>query len=172
MVRPCVARVFVELFDCGLASMYPASDWSVFALGHHGYQRACDLISGQASTGPCGSPVFASAGKTDPPSRFILSQTSAGKYRSDYVIAGSSFCAAPVIVGVNEDQADWAAATSSFLTSKARPRARTLQAMRASLLASAIARTLRCSLFLAASIQGLSPWRSQLFGLISTTHAA
>ena len=29
MVRPCVARVFVELFDCGLASMYPASDWSV-----------------------------------------------------------------------------------------------------------------------------------------------
>ena len=31
------------------------------------------------------------AGKTDPPSRLILSQTSAGKYRSDYVIAGSSF---------------------------------------------------------------------------------
>jgi len=36
--------------------------------GHHGYQRACDLISGQASTGPFGSPVFACAGKTDPPS--------------------------------------------------------------------------------------------------------
>jgi len=32
--------------------------------------------------------------------------------------------------------------------------------------------TLRCSRFLAASIQGLSPWRSQLLGLISTTHAA
>ena len=28
MVRPCVARGFVELSDCGLASMYPASDWS------------------------------------------------------------------------------------------------------------------------------------------------
>ena len=38
------------------------------APGHHGYQRACDLISGQASTGPLGSPVFACAGKTDPPS--------------------------------------------------------------------------------------------------------
>ena len=49
------------------------------APGHHGYQRACDLISGQASTGPFGSPVFACAGKTDPPSRLILSQTSAGK---------------------------------------------------------------------------------------------
>ena len=46
---------------------------------HHGYQRACDLITGQASTGPDGSPVFACAGKTEPPSRLILSQTSAGK---------------------------------------------------------------------------------------------
>ncbi|MEH2474237.1 hypothetical protein V1281_004577 [Nitrobacteraceae bacterium AZCC 2161] len=33
----------------GLASMYPASDWSVCAPGHHGYQRACVLISLQAS---------------------------------------------------------------------------------------------------------------------------
>jgi hypothetical protein len=49
-----------------------------FAPGHHGYQRACVLISGQASSGPFGSPVFACAGKTEPPSRLILSQTSAG----------------------------------------------------------------------------------------------
>ena len=48
------------------------------APGHHGYQRACDLISGQASNGPFGSAVFACAGKTYSPSRFILSQTSAG----------------------------------------------------------------------------------------------
>ena len=40
-------------------------------------------------------------------------------------------------------------------------RAITLQAIRASLLARAIARTLRCSRFLAASIRGLSPCRSQ-----------
>jgi len=37
------------------------------APGHHGYQRACVLIRGQASIGPFGSPVFARARKTDPP---------------------------------------------------------------------------------------------------------
>src|SRR5258708_24332653 len=42
-----------------------------FAPDHHGYQRACVLISGQASIGPSGSPVFACAGKTDPPSLLI-----------------------------------------------------------------------------------------------------
>jgi hypothetical protein len=58
---------------------------AVCAPGHHGYQRACVLITGQASNGPFGSPGFAGAGKTGPPFRFILSQTSAGK--RDYVIA-------------------------------------------------------------------------------------
>jgi hypothetical protein len=33
-----------------------------FAPGHHGYQRACVLVSGPASIGPFGSPVFACAG--------------------------------------------------------------------------------------------------------------
>src|SRR5271169_1719697 len=47
MFRPCVARGFVELSGRGLASMYPASDWSLSAPGHHGYQRASDLTSGQ-----------------------------------------------------------------------------------------------------------------------------
>jgi len=37
---------FAELAVSGLASMYPAFDWSCCAPGHHGYQRACDLISG------------------------------------------------------------------------------------------------------------------------------
>ena len=64
-------EVFVDLVVSGLASMYPVSSWSCFAPDHHGYQRACVLISGQASTGPCGSPVFACAGKTDPPSLLI-----------------------------------------------------------------------------------------------------
>jgi hypothetical protein len=89
---------FVDLAACGLASMYPASDWSaVCAPGHHGYQRACVLISGQASNGPNGSPGFACAGKTGPPSRFILSQTSAGK-RGDYVIVLSLISAVPLFV--------------------------------------------------------------------------
>src|SRR5258707_5032460 len=54
MVRPCVARGLVELAFSGLASMYPVSDWSCFAPDQYGYQRACDLISGQASTGHSG----------------------------------------------------------------------------------------------------------------------
>jgi hypothetical protein len=45
-----------------------------YAPGHHGYQRACDLISGQDLNGPSGSPVLACAGKTDPPSRFSSSR--------------------------------------------------------------------------------------------------
>jgi len=53
---------------------------AVCAPGHHGYQRACILITGRASNGPNGSPGFAGAGKTGPPFRFILSQTSAGKW--------------------------------------------------------------------------------------------
>jgi hypothetical protein len=64
-------EVFVDLVVSGLASMYPVSSWSCFAPDHHGYQRACVLISGQASIGPCGSPVFACAGKTGPPSLLI-----------------------------------------------------------------------------------------------------
>src|SRR5580704_10844158 len=76
--RRALKEVFVDLVVSGLASMYPVSSWSWFAPDHHGYQRACVLISGQASTGPSGSPVFACAGKTDPPSLLILSQTSAG----------------------------------------------------------------------------------------------
>ena len=120
---------FVDLGDSGLASMYPAFGWSDGAPGHHGYQRACELISGQASSEPFGSPVFAGAGKTDPPFRLILSQTSAGERLSGYVTTCSLHLAFAV-------QAGWA------LTSKLLPCARTLQAMRASLLARAIASTL------------------------------
>jgi hypothetical protein len=94
-------EVFVDLSDIGLASMYPASHWSVSCSGPPWISGACDLINVQASIRPTGPPVFARTGKTDLPSRLILSQTSsAGKsYRSDYVIARSSFCAAAVIGG-------------------------------------------------------------------------
>src|SRR5215472_6563703 len=54
-------------------------------------------------------------------------------------------------------QADWDAVSLTLTHSKARPLWRTAQAMRASLLASAIASTLWCSRFFAASIQDLSP---------------
>ena len=201
MVRPCVARGFHESGGCGLASMYPVSDWSsLWAPDHHGYQRACDLITGQASTGPFGSPVFARAGKTDPPSRLVLSQTSAGNGCWGYIIAHSSFRAVPLFVpravpSSRPTHRRWRRAQGAVkagrragLTSGshvARPRLerpehgaihfgrgaiacfvthsklcsllRTAQAMRASLLASAMASTLWCSRFLAASIQDLSP---------------
>ena len=55
---------------------------------HHGYQRACDLISGQASTGPLGPPVFGCAGKTD---FSIVVSSSRRPRRVDYIIDGSSF---------------------------------------------------------------------------------
>src|SRR6266700_5181590 len=76
--------------------MYPVSSWSCFAPGHHGYQRACVLISGQASSGPFGSPVFACAGKTDPPSLLIPLADLGWKLLIDYVIACSSYRPVPL----------------------------------------------------------------------------
>src|SRR6266568_4199068 len=44
MVRPCVASGFVELVVNGLASMYPAFDWSVVLLAIMDISaRACSL---------------------------------------------------------------------------------------------------------------------------------
>src|SRR3982074_3525782 len=69
---------FVELAAAVLHQCIRPLIGACGAPGHHGYQRACVLISGQASIGPFGPPVFARARKTEPPSRLILSQTSAG----------------------------------------------------------------------------------------------
>jgi hypothetical protein len=56
MYGPAVrCKRFVDLMVSGLASMYPVSSWSCFAPDHHGYQRACDLVNGQASTGHPGN---------------------------------------------------------------------------------------------------------------------
>src|ERR1700724_4276732 len=71
----------------------------------------------------------------------------------------------------HEDQAGRTLASSVLVSSKARPLASTAQAMRASLLASAIASTLWCNRLLAASIRDLSPSRSQLFIPTSPPHA-
>jgi hypothetical protein len=79
MVRPRVARGFVDPAGTVLHQCIRPLLGACCAPGHHGYQRACDLISRQASTGPFGSPVFACAGKTDLHRRLILSQTSVGK---------------------------------------------------------------------------------------------
>ena len=100
MVRPCVARGFRR--SVGSSVLHQCIRLLIGAPcgapGHHGYQRACDLISRQASTGPKGLPVFACAGKTDPPSRLILSQTSAGNRLWDYVIDCSLILCVPLFV--------------------------------------------------------------------------
>src|ERR1700692_858795 len=87
------------------------------------------------------------------------------KLLKGYVIACSSYRAVPLFEPMAvpssrrayEDQAGRTLASSVLVSSKARPLASTAQAMRASLLASAIASTLWCNRLLAASIQDLSP---------------
>src|SRR5207244_6999912 len=71
-------EVFVEVAVSGLASMYPASDWSVLCSGPPWISARVRPHERTGLIGPFGSPVLARAGKTDPPSRLILSQTSAG----------------------------------------------------------------------------------------------
>ena len=69
---------FDETVASGLASMYPAFDWSVVLRAHHGYQRACVLISGQASTDHLGHQVSHAPGRPNLHLFLILSQTLAG----------------------------------------------------------------------------------------------
>ena len=52
--RPCVPRGFVELASAVLHQCIRPLIGAYAAPGHHGYQRASDLISGQASTGDLG----------------------------------------------------------------------------------------------------------------------
>jgi hypothetical protein len=49
------------------------------APGHHGYQRACDLVTGQASMGHLGHQCSHAPGRPILHLVFILAQTSAGK---------------------------------------------------------------------------------------------
>jgi hypothetical protein len=93
MVRPCVARGFRR--SGGFAVLHQCIRPLIGACcapGHHGYQRACVLLSGQASTGPFGSPVFARVRKTDPP---FVSSSRRPRRVLGYVITCCSFCAVP-----------------------------------------------------------------------------
>jgi hypothetical protein len=68
MVRPCVARGFRRSGRYGLASMYPASAWSVVLRAIMDISAHAVSLPDRPRTGPFGSPVFVCAGKTDPPS--------------------------------------------------------------------------------------------------------
>src|SRR5437773_1910473 len=67
MVRPRVARGFRRSGVSGLASMYPVSDWSLLCSGPSWVSARVRSHYRTGLNGPFGSPVFASAGKTDPP---------------------------------------------------------------------------------------------------------
>jgi hypothetical protein len=55
LVRPCVAREVLRVGGCAVLHQCIRPLIGAFrAPGHHGYQRACDLVSGQASTGHSG----------------------------------------------------------------------------------------------------------------------
>ena len=105
--------------------------------------------------------MFACAGKTEPPSRLILSQTSGEVSRIDQATSSRAPHLFDAHLALADDQAAWAVAISiPVLASKFRPWARTLQAMRrkrAVALASAIASTLGCSRFLGRFNPGLEP---------------
>jgi hypothetical protein len=98
MVRPCVARGFRRAVGYSVLHQCIRPQFGAYAPGHHGYQRTCVLITGQASSGLFGVPVCASAGKTVPPTLLILSQTSAGNRMWCYVIACSLIGPVPLFV--------------------------------------------------------------------------
>ena len=80
MYNPAVRskKIFGGLAGTILRQCIRLSDWGFRLLAAHGYQRACELITAKDLNGPFGSPVFACAGKTEPPSRLILPQNWAG----------------------------------------------------------------------------------------------
>ena len=203
MVRPCVASGFAELAVSGLASMYPAFDWSICsgpswisARVRSHYRtgldwtiwvtsvRTCSEDRTSISSHPladlgwklliglrhrlfitCSSyravPLFEPGAVPSSRPAERRSRRAQGRSRSAVALTRSSLCrcqAAPWRPRARrEDQAGRTPASSVLVSSKARPLASTAQAMRASLLASAIASTLWCNRFLAASIQDLSP---------------
>src|SRR5882762_7978298 len=185
----------------GLASMYPVSDWSSLCSGPLWISARMRSHYRTGLNGPFGSPVFACAGKTDPPSLLIPLADLGWKLlialrHRLLLISPSSFVRPRAVPSSRPADVDRFAgrggqgrpsrlacgwlrrcqaapcrrrarregqtgrttpASSVLVSSKARPLASTAQAMRASLLASAIASTLWCNRLLAASIQDLSP---------------
>ena len=199
MVRPRVARGFVNLAEAVLHQCIRPLIGALGAPGHHGYQRAFELISRQASNGAIWvtsvrmrredrSSIVVSSSRRPRRVGIWLGHRSFLTSRCSFVRAGGrSFvpayerkraarrgrqgrpsCCPDVLLyrcqaaprrprARREDQAGPDAISSVLTHSKARPLLRTAQAIRASLLASAIASTLWCNRFLAASIQDLRP---------------
>ena len=117
-------EVFVELAVSGLHQCIRPLVGARWAPGHHGNQRACDLITGQASVGHLGHQC------SQVPGRPILHLFSSSR-RPRRVIRLRQRGFRLVL----SDQAGWIAASATLPASKLRPWARTPHAIRASLLA-------------------------------------
>ena len=165
MVRPCVARRFRRIGGCGLASMYPASDWSVVLRAIMDISARAFSLADRPRSGHSGHQCSHALGR--PILHFVLSSRRPRLEAVDRVTSSLAPHIAQCLCSSqwpflrpaerHEDQAGRTLASSVLVSSKARPLASTAQAMRASLLASAIASTLWCNRLLAASIQDLSP---------------
>lgn len=81
MVRPCIARSFIDLV-CGLASMYPASDWSGVLPRATMDISARSISLADRPRRANGSPVFDRAGKTGLVSSLPLADLGGGKLGS------------------------------------------------------------------------------------------
>src|SRR5579872_3321016 len=97
MVRPRVARGFIDL-ESAVLHQCIRSLIGALAPDHHGYQRACDLISGQASNRAIRVTSVRVAGKTD--LHFV---SSSRRPRQVKLLATSSIaphlaCAVPLFV--------------------------------------------------------------------------
>jgi len=139
------------------------------APGHHGYQRACDLISDKASTGPFGSPVFACAGR---PNLHLVSSSRRPRQVSRIDQATSSRAPHLSMLISRWTISSLGGCVSIRPCLEVPAAGQNAPSDAGELVGERNRQHVGCSRFLAASIQGLSPWRSQLLGLISTTQAA
>jgi hypothetical protein len=139
-------EVFVELAVGGRASIYPAFDWSVMLLAIVDISAPAISLADRPRTGHSGHQC------SHAPGRPILHLVSSSRRPRQVRVLG-------YVIGLSSSQAR----RSGGSDVGDRPRlegtapGKNTPAMRASLLASAIARMLWCSRFLAASSQGLSP---------------
>ena len=73
MYGPAVrCKRFSSRWHSAVLHQYPVSDWSWSAPDHHGYQCACVLVSGQASTGQLGHQFSHAPGRRHSPSPRLL----------------------------------------------------------------------------------------------------
>ena len=142
-----------------------------FAPGHHGYQRACGLINGQASTGHVGHQCSQAPGR--PNLHLVSSSRRPRQVRGmlSWLRHRRLLIFRPPLpfvwdrirrIGSRPDP-------SSVLR---RPGHEPEHSRRFGRVCWRGRSPARCNGAASASIQGLSPWRSQTVGLISTTHAA